>query len=117
MTINFVKTFPILSPQFDYTHMPQEVALAHLNAPKTNNTGGITELLAAATGSKLLIIISEHAILGQIYIQTSCKGYQQTNAIRVSTVWIQIRPDNISGLPWTQAVCKGYKQTTQAGLE
>ena len=26
------------------------------------------------------------------------------------TVWIQIRPDILSGLIWVQTVCKGYKQ-------
>ena len=29
------------------------------------------------------------------------------------TDWIQIRPDNLSGLIWVQTVCKGYQQTTQ----
>ena len=28
------------------------------------------------------------------------------------TVWIQIRPDVLSGLIWIQTVCKGYQQTT-----
>ena len=28
------------------------------------------------------------------------------------TVWIQIRPDNLSGLIWVQTVCKGYQQST-----
>ena len=31
------------------------------------------------------------------------------------TVWIQIRPDILSGLIWVQSVCKGYQQTTQGG--
>ena len=29
------------------------------------------------------------------------------------TVWIQIRPDILSGLIWVQIVCNGYKQRTQ----
>ena len=29
------------------------------------------------------------------------------------TVWIQIRPDILSGLIWVQTVCKGYKQATE----
>ena len=29
------------------------------------------------------------------------------------TVWIQIRPDVLSGLIWIQTVCKGYKQMTK----
>ena len=29
------------------------------------------------------------------------------------TVWIQIRPDILSGLIWVQTVCKGYQQTTK----
>ena len=31
------------------------------------------------------------------------------------TVWIQIRPDVLSGLIWVQAVCKGYHETTLLG--
>ena len=31
------------------------------------------------------------------------------------TVWIQIRPDILSGLIWVQTVCKGYQQTTLVG--
>ena len=30
-------------------------------------------------------------------------------------VWIQIRPDILSGLIWVQIVCKGYQQTTIVG--
>ena len=36
------------------------------------------------------------------------------------TVWIQIRPDILSGLIWVQTVCKGYQQmtkVTEAGKE
>ena len=33
------------------------------------------------------------------------------------TVWIQIRPDALSGLIWVQTVCKGYQQTTLTGKE
>ena len=29
------------------------------------------------------------------------------------TIWIQIRPDVLSGLIWVQTVCKGYQQTTK----
>ena len=32
-------------------------------------------------------------------------------------VWIQIRPDILSGLIWIQTVCKDYQQTTLAGKE
>ena len=32
-------------------------------------------------------------------------------------VWIQIRPDILSGLIWVQTVCKGYQQTTLGGKE
>ena len=30
-------------------------------------------------------------------------------------VWIQIRPDKMSGLIWFQAVCINYQRTTLAG--
>ena len=33
------------------------------------------------------------------------------------TFWIQIRPDNLSGLIWVQTVCKGYHQTAIVGKE
>ena len=33
------------------------------------------------------------------------------------TVWIQIRPDESSGLIWVWTVCKGYQQTALAGKE
>ena len=33
------------------------------------------------------------------------------------TVWIQIRPNILSGLMWVQTVCKGYQQTTLGGKE
>ena len=29
------------------------------------------------------------------------------------TVWIQIRPNVLSGLTWIQTVCKGYQQMTK----
>ena len=29
------------------------------------------------------------------------------------TVWVQIRPDVLSGLIWVQIVCKGYQQMTK----
>ena len=29
------------------------------------------------------------------------------------TVWIQIRPDSLSGLIWVQTICKSYQQTTK----
>ena len=31
------------------------------------------------------------------------------------TVWIQNRPDLLSGLIWVQTICKGHKQTTLVG--
>ena len=33
------------------------------------------------------------------------------------TVWIQIRPDILSGLVWIKTVCKDHQQTTLAGKE
>ena len=33
------------------------------------------------------------------------------------TVWIQIRPNILSGLIWVQTVCKDYQQMTQRGKE
>ena len=34
--------------------------------------------------------------------------------LQCQTVWIQIRPDKMSGLIWVQTVCKGYQQTTKS---
>ena len=39
------------------------------------------------------------------------------NAIRVSTVWIQIRPDIMSGQIWVQTVYKDNRSVTIAGKE
>ena len=38
---------------------------------------------------------------------------------RCQTVWIQIRPEILSGLIWVEIVCKGYQQTSKclAGSE
>ena len=33
------------------------------------------------------------------------------------TVWIQIRPDTLTGLVWIQTVCRGYEQMTLVGNE
>ena len=33
------------------------------------------------------------------------------------TVWMQIRPDGLSGLIWVQTVCKGYQHRTLASKE
>ena len=35
-----------------------------------------------------------------------------TSPTECQTVWIQIRPNVLSGLIWVQAVCKSYQQTT-----
>ena len=32
------------------------------------------------------------------------------------TVWIQVRPNILSGLIWVQSVCKRYQQTTKVAL-
>ena len=39
------------------------------------------------------------------------------NTIRISIVWIQSRPDTLSGLLWVQTICKGLQQRTLAGKE
>ena len=36
---------------------------------------------------------------------------------KCQVVWIQIRPNKMSGLILVQAVCKGYQQTTLVGKE
>ena len=33
------------------------------------------------------------------------------------TIWIQVKPDNLSGLIWVQTVCKGYQQMTLIGKD
>ena len=37
--------------------------------------------------------------------------------LECQTVWIQIRPDILSGLVWVQTVCKGYQQMILVGIE
>ena len=70
-----------------------------------------------------------NALLGLIWVQTVCKGYQQTiffqNQLfrkilsgipKYQKVWIQIRPDILSGLILVQTVCKGNKHFFQNQL-
>ena len=60
---------------------------------------------------------------GQFSINLSTPDFSKINFSKPSskmplecqTVWIQIRPDNLSGLIWVQSVCKGYQQTTPTG--
>ena len=33
-------------------------------------------------------------------------------SVESRAVWIQIMPDDLSGLIWIQIICKGYQQTT-----
>ena len=42
---------------------------------------------------------------------TFSKNFIQEYLQECQTVWIQIRPDILSGLIWVQTVCKGYLQT------
>ena len=46
-----------------------------------------------------------------------CFFSKSTFSSMCQTVWIQIRPDILSGLIWVQTVCKGYQQTTLVGKE
>ena len=39
------------------------------------------------------------------------------NTIRVSHVWIQIRPDVLSGLIWVETVCKDYPRHWQTWIK
>ena len=41
----------------------------------------------------------------------SKKSFRNTSECQ--TVWVQVRPDILSGLIWVQTVSKGYKQTTK----
>ena len=105
------------------------------------------------------IKIRPDILLGLGWVQTVCKGYQQTTKLPLArkesnkdinsaclaifklfchlsiffkikifrklfqkyhqsqSVWIQIRPDILSGLIWFQALCTGLKQTTLTGKE
>ena len=38
------------------------------------------------------------------------KFFQEYHQIECQKVWIQIRPDVLSGLIWVQTFCKGYQQ-------
>ena len=35
------------------------------------------------------------------------------HSLECQTVWIQIKPDNMSGLIWVQTVCSGHQQMTK----
>ena len=61
---------------------------------------------------------------GLIWVQSVCRGCQQTTLVgnelipsECQTDWIQIRHDILSGLIWFQSVCKGYQQKTLVGNE
>ena len=43
------------------------------------------------------------------------KNKQSVMPSECQIVWVQIRPDVLSGLIWVQTVCKGYQQTTPVG--
>ena len=70
----------------------------------------------SADDTQYLCLLSKflHALL-------SSADYFQSQVLRkilsripseCQTIWIQIRPDFLSGLIWVQTVCKGYQQTT-----
>ena len=44
-------------------------------------------------------------------------SFSKISFIQCQTVWIQIRPDILSGLIWVQTVCKSCHQKTLAGKE
>ena len=49
-----------------------------------------------------------------LFKKTKQKNPQQLeNYIRCQTVWIQVRPDIMSGLIWVQAVFEGYHEMTK----
>ena len=52
-----------------------------------------------------------------IAVDLGRKETKQTKAIpsECQTVWIQIRPNVLSGLIWVQSVCKSYQQTALGG--
>ena len=72
--------------------------------------------------------ISTWEVFSSIYVLKSCKSIACLKYIvpyftlwmfdfsipsRCQTVWIQIRPNILTGLIWVQTVCKGYQQTTK----
>ena len=68
---------------------------------------------------KTLYLVSLHAFL------LSTDFFQNQLFLKIlsgtrsecQTVWIQIRPDILSGLIWVQTVCKSYQQTTLVGKD
>ena len=56
-----------------------------------------------------------HAFLS--FVDIFLNNFSKTNIFQeyhqCQTVWIQIRPDVLSGLIGVQTVCKGYQQTTK----
>ena len=52
-----------------------------------------------------------HAFLSSaIFFQNNLDFFR--NTIKVSTVWLQIKPDILSCLIWVQLICKGYQRPT-----
>ena len=58
-----------------------------------------------------MFLLSTDFFLSKIrFFKKLVYGYHQT-------VWIQIRPDIMSGLIWVQTVCNGYRQMILVGKE
>ena len=98
------------------------------NSPVNYTTLGFT-----SPASSLEIIITSHnslalCILGNFFLHAFLSSadffqnqlFQKTLSgipSECQAVWIQIRPDILSGLIWIQTVCKGEQQTEPVGKE
>ena len=64
----------------------------------------------------ILFLLSVDFFQNQQKNQLCEKFFQKYNK-SCQTIWIQIRPDILSGLIWVQNICKGYQQMKLEGEE
>ena len=66
--------------------------------------------------AEIKVILSSHAILSSAVVFFLKKNQLFLKILsgippECQILWIQFRPDILSGLIWVQTVCKGYQQT------
>ena len=70
--------------------------------------------------SKKYSIVSAYWVIMHFFLSSADffqnQLFEERKPSECQTVWIQIRPEVLSGLIWIQIVCKGYQQTTLVGI-
>ena len=69
-------------------------------------------LILCYSGKKIMIFF---VVCDLVFFKLKCFEFFQEYHPESQTVWIQIRPDVLSGLILVQTVCKGYQHTKPVG--